>query len=321
MNRTAELRRDLGPSRAILPDGELDRLLERTSRTFAVSIPLLDEPTRRRVGLSYLLLRIADNFEDAADWPAAERVRALRRFVAALEGEGPELTADEVEEWVQRRPQQLSGYLELLGSAPRVLAAARATGREPWRIVRHHVARSAVGMVETVQRSSDQGSLQLESIRDLRDYCYLVAGIVGELLTELFLLEAPGLAEVRSELEERAPVFGEALQLVNIVKDAADDAEEGRRFLPREVDLAEVFALARADLEVAQEYVELMRRDGTPPGHLAFTALPVRLAWATLREVERHGAGAKVSRAAVARHVLAVRTAIRRGSSLFQTTG
>ena len=42
----------------------LDQLLERTSRTFALSIPLLPEPARREVTLAYLLLRIADTLED-----------------------------------------------------------------------------------------------------------------------------------------------------------------------------------------------------------------------------------------------------------------
>jgi phytoene/squalene synthetase len=32
---------------------------------FALAIPLLPEPTRNRVGIAYLLFRIADTFEDA----------------------------------------------------------------------------------------------------------------------------------------------------------------------------------------------------------------------------------------------------------------
>ena len=59
---------------------DLDDLLEKTSRTFALSIPVLPEPTRREVMIAYLLFRIADTFEDAAHWPPEERIAALADF-------------------------------------------------------------------------------------------------------------------------------------------------------------------------------------------------------------------------------------------------
>ena len=55
----------------------LDDLLEKTSRTFALSIPMLPEPTRRHVGIAYLLFRVADTFEDASLWSRARRLAAL----------------------------------------------------------------------------------------------------------------------------------------------------------------------------------------------------------------------------------------------------
>ena len=96
-------------------------------------------------------------------------------------------------------------------------------------------------------------------MQDLRDYCYVVAGIVGEMLTELFLLQSPSLKGVAGDLRARAVEFGEALQLVNILKDSQADGAEKRTYLPSEAQLAEVFALARADLRRAIEYTELLR--------------------------------------------------------------
>jgi farnesyl-diphosphate farnesyltransferase len=156
-------------------------------------------------------------------------------------------------------------------------------------------------MARVVARADDDGRLRLESLEELQEYCYIVAGIVGELLTELFVLADPALEAVAGELRERAATFGEALQLVNIVKDAADDREEGRRFLPRSLERERVFALARADLDIAQEYTEAIRSVGGSPGIVAFTTLPVRLAWAALEEVEHRGPGAKVGRDVVMR--------------------
>ena len=147
-----------------------------------------------------------------------------------------------------------------------------------------------------VERSDDRGVLQLEGMRELREYCYAVAGIVGELLTELFLLGCPKLASVGSELRQRAGAFGEGLQLVNILKGSAGDAIEGRNYLPLGVDRGEVFEIARRDLEQAVAYCLTIQKAGAPDGIVAFTALPVELAWATLDRVERHGPGSKIPR-------------------------
>ena len=68
----------------------LDVLLEKTSRTFALSIPMLPEPTRRHVALAYLLFRVADTFEDAAQWPRDRRLAALDDLTLMLETPGGE---------------------------------------------------------------------------------------------------------------------------------------------------------------------------------------------------------------------------------------
>ena len=128
------------------------------------------------------------------------------------------------------------------------------------------------------RRTSDTGLLRLADVADLKAYCYTVAGIVGEMLTELFLLDRPALEPVADTLRERAGRFGEALQLVNILKDAGFDASEGRLYLPEHVDRGEVFALAREDLGVAAEYILTLHGNGGPRGVVAFCALPVRLA-------------------------------------------
>jgi farnesyl-diphosphate farnesyltransferase len=142
--------------------------------------------------------------------------------------------------------------------------------------------------------------LRLRDIRDLQDYCYAVAGIVGEMLTELFLLGRPGLEPIAPALRADAATFGEALQLVNILKDVATDAGEGRRYVPEGVGRKRVFALARNDLACAGGYVRRLQGADAPRGVVAFTALPVLLAWRTLDRVEERGPGAKLSRAEVA---------------------
>jgi farnesyl-diphosphate farnesyltransferase len=289
-------------------------LLEKTSRTFALSIPPLPEPVRREVTVAYLLFRIADTFEDATHWPPAERIAALGDFGFLLKN-GTRAEAERFgQAWTQAGVSRHAGYRELIAETPFVFEAFAALRPEAAAILRSHVVRSAEGMAGFVARTGDAG-LILESLEDLRAYCYAVAGIVGELLTELFLLEEISLRTGAGELRSRARDFGEALQLVNILKDADEDAVEGRRYLPASVPRVDVFALARRDLGVAAAYIEALHRAGASAGILEFTALPVALAWAALARVEERGAGAKVGRPEVYRIARNVRSAIARGEN------
>ncbi len=272
----------------------LEDLLEKTSRTFALSIPVLPEPTRRQVMIAYLLFRVADTFEDAAHWSAERRVEALQEFQKLLSDFTPEDAARLAEKWTAAGASPNPGYRELIAGVPFVLDAFFTLDPEAVASVRQHVITSAEGMAEFVARSRD-GVLVLDDLEDLRAYCHCVAGIVGQMLTELFLFKRESLALIAPYLRERAAAFGEALQLVNILKDVALDENEGRSFLPRNVPRSEVFALARADLAVAGEYTLALQRAGAPRGLVEFCALPAELAWATLRKVEERGPGSKIS--------------------------
>jgi farnesyl-diphosphate farnesyltransferase len=297
--------------------GDLLDLLEKTSRTFALSIPPLPEPTRREVTVAYLLFRIADTFEDASHALPEARIRALRDFgglvVASRLDEAVRLSREWTEAGVAANP----GDRELLAEVPFVLDAFYALSPGAVEAIRRHVIRSADGMADFVARTRD-GRLTLLDLDDLKAYCHVVAGLVGEMLTELFLLDRPGLAAEAGALLARAGAFGEALQLVNILKDAASDAAEGRTYLPAAVPPREVFALARRDLVAAGEYIGALERACAPRGILEFSALPVELAWASLEKIEKNGPGSKVTRPEVYVLALRVRHALDTGESLAQ---
>ncbi len=275
----------------------LDDLLEKTSRTFALSIPMLPEPTRRHVSVAYLLFRVADTFEDASLWPRTRRLAALDELARLLETRGGEKIA--AEGWLADAPVAHAGYLELLRETPAVMDAYWAVEAPARAVLRHDLLRTVSGMAQFVRRGDAQGNLRLASLRELRDYCFVVAGIVGEMLTELFLLESETLAPFASRLRRRSRYFGEALQLVNILKDANSDATEGRVYLPGGIDRARVFALARRDLDVAATYVGTLQLAGAPDGFVAFTGSPAVLARASLDRIESTAPGTKITRAEV----------------------
>ena len=100
---------------------------------------------------------------------------------------------------------------------------------------------------------------------------------------------------------------------MNILKDAASDAAEGRTYLPAAVPPRELFALARRDLVVAGEYIGALERARAPLGILEFTALPMELAWASLEKIEKNGPGSKVTRSEVYKLARRVRQALNSG--------
>jgi farnesyl-diphosphate farnesyltransferase len=301
----------------MIDTADLQTLLAKTSRTFALSIPMLPERLREEIGVAYLLFRILDTFEDATGWPVGKRRDALAELVLLLAENAPDGKAAAAR-WRKDSPIEHAGYLELLEATPRVLAWFGHLAPAAREQMRSHIARSARGMGDFLVRGDAAGGLQLETVQELRDYCYFVAGVVGEMLTELFLLAQPQLQGAAGALRERSVGFGEALQLVNVLKDAHPDAREGRRYLPRQATLAEVFVLARSSLRVAAEYVEILRGAGAHPGLVAFNALNARLAIDTLNVLRDKGLGSKLSRPHVAGVVAEVMRAVRTSVPLFE---
>jgi len=300
----------------------MDHLLQSTSRTFALTIPLLHEPTRREVTVAYLLFRVADTLEDSTLWPRERKLRELEELAIFLEAPRADGASVLARRWQGDPPLDHAGYLELLCEFPEVMREASGLSPEAWKIVAAHTARTCRAMATFVSRE-EGGILRLRDLADLKAYCYAVAGIVGEMLTELFLLGGKGLHPLAPELRQDAAAFGEALQLVNILKDRASDAVEGRHYLPGGLDRAEVFDLARRDLRTAAGYCMRLERGGADRGMVAFTSLPVLLARATLLRVETRGAGAKLTRGEVAEIVAGLHRALDLGevSGLFDADG
>ena len=65
---------------------------------------------------------------------------------------------------------------------------------------------------------------------ELSRYCYLAAGVVGEVSARIFGMSTP--ANPATLAYARA--LGEALQLTNIIRDVGEDARRGRIYLPQD---------------------------------------------------------------------------------------
>ncbi len=284
-------------------------LLQATSRTFALTIPLLPEPVASQVAVAYLLYRLADTLEDAELWGRDERAAALASFARWV-------AVGDDDAWIRAAhaspPTSHAGYMDLVAHAADVRAELAAMPPAAGAAIRDGVVDTTRRMGGFVAGQDARGALVLDTAEELRAYCYAVAGIVGQVLTRLFVAAAPALAKFTPELERHAAAFGEGLQLVNILKDAASDAREGRVYIPAAMSRDEAAALAARDLDEADLYVATLERGGAPDGFVAFCALPVALARATLAALAR--GEAKVSREEALQIVAAVTSRSRRAT-------
>jgi hypothetical protein len=76
-------------------------------------------------------------------------------------------------------------------------------------------------------------------------------------------------------------------------------------------------AQARRDLRLAGDYVLALQREGAERGLVAFTALPVQLAEATLDRLEQAGPGAKLRRPQVFAIIQRLNRALDRGEPAY----
>ncbi|MEM7624728.1 MAG: squalene/phytoene synthase family protein [Planctomycetota bacterium] len=284
---------------------ELNRLLSLTSRTFALSIPRLPEPLRRQVGIGYLVFRIADTIEDEGVADPPQRVAALRKLKQALDDRDADAIDRLLRSWNADHGPDDDGYAELLGRGRWVYEQLNALDATARGHIRAYVGRTIDGMAERLLAPSD-----ITDVPGVQAYCYHVAGIVGEMLTDLFVNHHAPLRDCRAELMELSRCFGETLQLVNILRDHGIDLDAGRRYVPDDAAYTELLCLAERDCTQAQRYLDVLGAAGAPDGVVEFNAFNLHLAEATLQLIRTQGPGAKVSREVVAdtmRHVEAGR--------------
>ena len=209
-------------------DAYQDYILEGVSRTFALTIPQLPPALYRCVGNAYLLCRIADTIEDDPDLAADGKSEFSKRFIAVVAGSAP---ADSFARdlLAALSPSAEAGEHDLIRNLPRVVRVTHGLSPAAQRALRRCVKIMATGMAIFQRRRDARG---LADMAELDRYCYHVAGVVGEMLTELYAEAVPAIRSRREEMLSLAVSFGQGLQMTNILKDIWTDLSRGVCWLP-----------------------------------------------------------------------------------------
>ncbi len=208
----------------MLSESRLSYLLQNVSRTFALTIPVLPNLLSQQVGISYLLCRACDTIEDDPKLLSTDKISLMSQFIDVL------FKRIDCHIWVNELVNKLtflnSYEKEVFLDLADIIETLYSYTPEIRSVILKGVWIMSDGM------SKYQKVTCIETQNDLDHYCYSVAGVVGELLSNLFSINSNYSHDIKNKLSILSVSFGEGLQLTNICKDIWDDASRGVCWLP-----------------------------------------------------------------------------------------
>ncbi|EDO17776.1 hypothetical protein Kpol_541p19 [Vanderwaltozyma polyspora DSM 70294] len=201
-------------------------LLKLTSRSFAAVIQELNPELRDAIMIFYLVLRALDTIEDDMTINPSVKVKLLNEFDEKLD----------LDDWSFDGNGPNEKDRDVLVDFPYILREYHNLKPEYQKVIKEITRKMGQGMVNYVLDESFNLN-GVETIKDYDLYCHYVAGLVGDGLTQLIVLAGFGdenLYEASGdrELYESMGLF---LQKTNIIRDYAEDLEDGRSFWPKEI--------------------------------------------------------------------------------------
>lgn len=253
-------------------------ILRRTARSFALTLGLLPRGLRSEASLAYLLARGTDTIADVARADADQRAGVLRAFRSSLER--PVVDDYDTEAWASLCAEHAER--QLLARMPELWSRMQSLEPSARRRMRTVIGRILEGQIFDLGRFHP-GAPPLTG-DEVERYTYLVAGSVGEFWTDLCRERLRRFSrEPHDVMLARARRYGQALQLVNILRDRKMDEALGRVYVEASA-VPYWMAAAREWLGEGGRYCAALHS-----GRLRYaTLLPALLGLRTLALLEGH---------------------------------
>ncbi len=297
-----------------------NHILQGVSRTFALTIPQLPDSLCRVISNAYLLCRITDTIEDDNALTSEQTRQLSHMFSDVVCGHAS------AEEFAQRLYPLLSDHTipaehDLIKNTPAIIRITHSFNPIQRGALERCVRIMAQGMSDYQETESLQG---LKDLHEMNQYCYYVAGVVGEMLTELFCDYSTEINTHKATLMKLSVSFGQGLQMTNILKDIWDDRKRGACWLPQDIfakhefnlldmspgmsdtkfqaGLAELLGIAKSHLQNALRYTSMI--PAREKGIRRFCLWAIGMAILTLNKINKHrdfseSAQVKISRRSV----------------------
>ncbi len=193
------------------------RILTDVSRSFALTIPMLDKSIYKEVMITYLQDRLLDNFEDEITGISLRERKYLMDKVVEIFS--PE------ESYPQEALAEIMGKAKLFNDKGlRRLTENADTLRKAYETLEPSIKKiSFKWLVEMNQGMQKYLSKEVETFADLDEYCYYVAGTVGGFLTETIIYQEK-VEKPESEILKKYFIdAGLFLQKINLIRDIKKD--------------------------------------------------------------------------------------------------
>lgn len=258
--------------------------LTKVSRSFAVVIQQLPEELRDPVCIFYLVLRALDSIEDDTSTDTECRIKLLEEFHGYLHVNG----------WKVKDVGDKEDYRLLLENFDKVIHRFKCLDKKYQDVITRICQQMGEGMVKYLDK-------EILDLDDYNQYCYYVAGLVGEGLTDLFVIS--GIQNESIKCSDQLSVsMGLFLQKTNIIRDYLEDLSDNRSFWPKEIwskygntldtfsqniSKQRIYCLNHLILDALQHvpdclrYLKLLQN----PKVFNFCAIPQLMAIATLAEL------------------------------------
>ena len=172
----------------------LSEWMQKVSRSFALVVPFVEEPLTHYLATAYLLCRVADNIEDCAQ-PVAWKHARFAELATLLEdpdagraGAGPVARTKH-----GRGSPKTSRRSCCPPTARRCGRSTRTSRNRRGEIMRRWVRAMAEGMADLDEPEREPRFVNRDGVQvlgeeaDYNGYCYIVAGTVGHMSTELVI--------------------------------------------------------------------------------------------------------------------------------------
>jgi farnesyl-diphosphate farnesyltransferase len=189
------------------------------------------------MGLSYLFARAADTIADSDLIDIERRSHYLKSFRRQFDFDQSDRTEIQAIQSALAPAQHHSAervLLQRLGDCFDVYSRFSQGDREQIRVLMKTLPNGMAMDLDRFASGSASAPAALDSMKELDEYTYYVAGCVGEFWTRMVCAHRAAMAGWDVDRMSAVGVrFGKGLQLTNILKDLARDLQRGRCYIPR----------------------------------------------------------------------------------------
>lgn len=213
---------------------DLNTLLKNTSRSLYLSVQALPRAMRPAFSVAYLLCRYADTIADTPLLPTDRRLHWITRF--------PSIIEKQPQEEIAQLAREIKGgsdnpYEKILIENLRPCLEAFNKISDEQKPFILEVARAVCeGMkidLQTFPQEKNAPVAAFQTAKELENYCRLMGGKPGQFWSQLIFHTSKIHAD-KETFFELGRHIGDALQIVNILRDLPKDLQIGRCYFPQE---------------------------------------------------------------------------------------